>query len=85
MLVNVLRPNRMAHGVWRRMVLKPISFGPAPHRWAWIRMTVAAFCTRTSPPPKGMLSTMALLSRIMATETAVVVAHANAITVEEGG
>ena len=40
--------------------------------------TVAAFCTRTSPPPNGMFSTMALLRMIMATETVVVAMHAAA-------
>lgn len=80
MLVNVVAPNRAAIGMLFSITLQPIPSGTLQPLYACTKNTVDVFCSRTSPPPNGMLSRMALFSRSMVTETTVVTLHA-AITV----
>lgn len=83
MLVKVFAPKRTAHRKLLCMDFHPKSAGILQPLYACTRKIVTVFCSKTNPPPKGMLSTMALLSRIMATETTVDAMHSAAnVTLE---
>ena len=71
MLVKVFTPNKIAHGVLCRMVCHPMSFGMLQRLKDCMINMVAVFCNSTKPPLNGILSTMALLMRIIATDTVV--------------
>ena len=83
MLVKVLTPNRMAHGMLLRVVFQLISDGALQHLYDCTMNTVAVFCSSTRPPLNGMFKTIALLRMIMVTETVVDAIHA-AATVDGG-